>query len=419
MYLLVSGFRYKNAPLKIRERLSFLPEEYPLALNKLLEYPSIKEAVILSTCNRTEIYTLVDDTEIGTGSVIRFLADYHELDLSEIRKYMFTLMHEDTIRQIFKVTSGIDSMILGESQIVHQVKEAFSIAQKVKSIDLILTKLFKSSLTTSKRVRSETTLKSIITDVPSGAIELARKFSNNFETSKIAIIGAGNMAKLTIKSLIAKYEHKNIVVLNRTVKPVEVIYADFKQNTISLESIKEKLSSVDIIIVCTSASKYIIDKDHLPSNKSFTIVDIAVPRNVNPDIADLPKIKLFNIDDINSLIEKESKEKNIMLANAEKIVKEETEKFNNWMLTLDIIPTIKKVRDKIEHIRQNKLEKARLKSCPYSSERCEVLEELSKQLVNTILHDPTVRIKSTQSHEKIYQTAQLLNDMFNLDDYQS
>lgn len=414
MYLLVSGFRYKNAPLEVRERFSFSKESLPEALNKLLKYPSIKEAIILSTCNRTEIYTLVEDTEIGTGSVVRFLSDYHNLSISEIRKYMFTLMHEDTVRQIYKVTSGIDSMILGETQITKQVKEAFNIAKKAKSIDKVLTRLFTTALFTSKKIKSSTSLGSLINDVPSGGIELAKEMVGDFSDKQITIIGAGNMASLAVKCLIAKYEYKNIILLNRSAKSIINAYTDYQLQSKGIDTLKETLLNTDILFVYTSAPHYIIKPEHIPESKELIIVDITVPRNVDPEVSNNTNVRLFNIDDIQKIIKKRSEEKNIMLAKADNIVKEETEKFMNWLLTLNIVPTITKLREKIESIRQNKVEKFRSKVCPYSNERCLIIEELSKQIVNTILHDPTVRIKSTQSHEQLYQTAVLLNEMFDL-----
>lgn len=417
MYLLVSGFRYKQAGLEVRERFSFGEKELSSALRKLLEYPSIKEAVILSTCNRTEIYTLVEDTEIASGSIVRFLADYHNLDISEIRKYMFTLMHDDTIRQLYKVTSGIDSMVIGETQIFNQVKQAFNAAREAKSVDVILTKLFKSAFTASKKVRSQTKLKSLISDISSGAIELARlNVDGNFQNQNIMIIGAGKMASLALKYLVAKYEHSNIKVLNRTAKPLESIYANYKVAAGTMADLKEQLTNTNILLVATSAPHYIVRPEHISDAKKLIVVDISVPRNVDPEIANIKGVRLFNTDDIQQLVEQNSKEKDKMLAIAEQVVKEEAEKFNSWMMTLDIIPTIKKVRSKIETIRQNRIEKARSKVCPYSNDRCQVIEELSKQLVNNILHDPTVRIKANQSHEQLFQTAKLLNDLFNLEE---
>jgi len=237
MYLLVSGFRYKNAPLEVRERFSFSKKNLSEALKKLLLYPSIKEAVILSTCNRTEIYVLVEDTEVGTGSIVRFLSDYHNLSISEIRKYMFTLMHEDTVRQIYKVTSGIDSMILGETQITNQVKEAFKIAKEAQSADKILIRLFTSALATSKKIRTSIILRSLISDIPSGAIELAREQVGEFKDKNIAIIGAGNMASLALKCLIAKYNHDNIVLLNRSAKSIRNAYIDYELHSKGIDEL--------------------------------------------------------------------------------------------------------------------------------------------------------------------------------------
>lgn len=414
MYLLVAGYRYKNAPLEIRERFSFKPEDLPVALNKILEYPSIKEAVILSTCNRTEIYTLVENTEVATGSIVRFLSDFHNLDVSDIRKYMFTLMHEDTIRQIFKVTSGLDSMILGENEITHQVKEAFSLAQNSESAGVILDKLFKAALSTNKRVRTQTNITSIVDNISSGAIELVRESLNDITDKHITILGAGQMASLALKYLVAKYDHKNITVLNRSQKPLESIYDHYHIPVGHITELKNTLANSDILFVCTSAPHSIVKKDHIPDITPLIIVDISVPRNVDPEVANLNNVTLFNIDDIQALVNKYVTTKNQMIAKAEDIIKEETEKFDNWMMHQNIVPTLKGIRDKIENIRKQKLEQMRDKACPYSDERCQLIENLSRQLVNTILHDPTVKIKATENHEELFKTAKLLNEMFDL-----
>lgn len=416
MYLLVAGFRYKNAPLEIRELLSFKAQDLPDALKKLLLYPSIKEAVILSTCNRTEIYTVVEDTEVASGSIIRFLADYHNLDISEIRKYMFTLMHEDTVRQIYKVTAGLDSMVLGECQITHQVKEAFAVAQDIKSIDVVLDRLFKSALSTNKKIRSQTSIGTLVTNISSAAIELVRKHLGNISDKQITIMGTGEMASLALEYLVSKYDHNHITIVNRSSSPIKAGCNNNNFPIMPIDKLKEILNTTDILFVCTAAPHYVVNKSYIPISKEITIVDIAVPRNVDPDIADLSNVRLFNIDDIQNLIDKEARMSEEMLVVAENIIVEETEKFLNWMMTLDIVPTLKMVRDRIESIRQIKLEKFKTKTCPYSQERCLIIEELSKQIVSTILHDPTVRIKCNQGHDELFQTAKLLGDLFNIND---
>jgi glutamyl-tRNA reductase len=414
MHLLVAGFRYKNAPVEIREQFSFKEEALPRALKSLLTYPSIKEAVILSTCNRTEIYTLVADTEIASGSIVRFLADFHSLNLHDIRKYMFTLMHEDTVRQIYKVTAGMDSMILGENEITHQVKKAFSAAQETGTTGTVLEKLFTTAFATNKKIRTQTCITSVIDNVSSAAIELARIKLGSIEDKQVAIIGAGTMASLALKHLIAKYDHKKVVVLNRSEKPLQNLYDNYKIPTGHINKLKEVLENSDALFVCTAAPHFIVRPEHIPASKPLVIVDISVPRNVDSEVDKLPNVSLFNTDDIHDLINQSVIVKEEMLSRAEEIVKEETEKFTGWMINLDIIPTIVKIREKLDAIRQAKVDKMRQKTCPFSHQRCQLMEELSKQLVKTILHDPTVRIKATQGHEELYQTAKLLNEIFDL-----
>jgi glutamyl-tRNA reductase len=415
MYLLVAGFRYKNAPVRVREQFSINTENMPLALQSFIRYPSIRETIILSTCNRTEFYMLVDDTEVASGSIVRFLADYHNLEVSEIRKYMFTLMHDDTIRQIFKVTSGIDSMVVGETEITYQVKEAFNIAHKAQTTGPILDKLFNAALATNKKVRTLTNITSIVDNVSSAAIELAKNSTGDLKNKKIAVVGAGKMATLALKHLVAKYNHRDIIVLNRSEKPLEYIYDRYKFPVASFRKLKETLATIDILFVATAAPHVIIKPEQIPQNKKLTIIDISVPRNVDNSVGNMPGITLYNTDDIHKFLHDQADTRNEMISQAEKIIKEEAENFSQWLIQRDIVPTMVKLRDKIEMLRQEKIDKMRSKVCPFSEQKCMLMEELSRQLVNTILHDPTVRIKSTREHQEIYQTARLLNDLFNLD----
>lgn len=414
MYLLVAGFRFKNTPIKIREKFAFKHQDLSVALKIILEYPSIKEAIILSTCNRTEIYVVCEDTEVASGSIVRFLADYHQLELTDIRKHMFTLMHDDTVKQIFRVTSGLDSIIIGENQIIHQVKEALAIAQQENSIGVILDKLFKASLTTSKKLRSQTNISNIVTNISSAAIELAKDQVGEIENKSITILGAGKMANLALKYLIAKYEHKNISIINRTAKKIDLCCDDHKYPVEGFDQLTEKLKSTDILIVCTSAPHIIVKKEHIPENKQLLVVDISVPRNVDTSIASIQGVTLFNTDDLQVLVDKYEPIKYELIAQANAIIKEEIDNFSGWLVTQDVIPTIKKIYEKFEDIRKERIEQLRNKKCPYSSERCLIVEELSKQIVKTILHDPTVRIKSTKDHEDIYMAAKLLGELFDL-----
>lgn len=414
MYFFVAGFRYKNAPLEVRERLSFSKDEIPAALKTLLTYPTIKEGLILSTCNRTEIYAFVEDTEAGSGSIVRFLADYHNIELTEIRKYMYTLMHDDTAKQIFKVASGMDSMVLGETEITCQVKEAFAIAQQAGTVGPMLENLFKAALATNKMIRTQTRLNNVVDNVSSAAIEVAKKEPGALEGRQITIVGAGKMAVLALKHLIARYDHRDIVVLNRSEKPLKTINDHYKCSVGSIKNLKEVLKTTDIVFVCTAAPHVIVKKEHIPEGRSMVIVDISVPRNVDADVADLSGIKLFNTDDLKQLIDSEAERKEEELNKAEKIVNEEQQKFNSWVAQQDVMPIIKKLRQKVEYIRKEKVDSVRKSDCPYSEERCIVIENLTTQIVNAILHDPTVRIKSTKNHEEMYQTAKMLHDMFNL-----
>lgn len=411
MYLLVSGIRYKNAPIEVRERLTFSNKELPAALKLLLTYPAIKEAVILNTCNRTEIYVVTDRTDVAVSSVLRFFSDYHQLDVAEIRKYLFSLMHEDTIRHIYRVAAGIDSMIVGEHQIVNQVKESFALAQASNTIDLVLEKLFKSALSVSKKVRTDTNIQTSIVDIPSGAIELVRSHYDNIKNKSIIILGSGEMALLTAEILKQKYECKNITLLCRDIDKVKAVDIE----VLSIDNLKEALNTNEIVFVCTSAPHYIVTEPCISNNKSVVIVDISIPRNVNPEIANIDNVILYNTDDIQRVIDDASKEEEKQLAIADYIINEEANKFKHWMTNLDIIPTLKMIRSKIEDIRLDKLEKARAEKCPFSKEKCLMIDKLTKQLVNTILHNPTVKITSNKTKEEINHITNLLREMFDLD----
>ncbi|MGD9579952.1 MAG: glutamyl-tRNA reductase [Vampirovibrionia bacterium] len=411
MYLLVTGVRYKNAPIDVRERLSFSHKILPEALNKLKQYPSINEVVILNTCNRTEIYVVTDKTDIAMSSIYRFLADFHNVDISKVRKYMFSLMHNDTIRHLFNVASGLDSMIIGEHQIVNQVKECFSIAQSANSVDLILERLFKSALYVSKKVRTDTNIQSSIHDIPSGAVELARRYFSNLSELPVAVIGSGEMANLTVDILHKKFDCKQVTCLCRDTSKI----CSNKVDLDSIVNLENVLNKVELVFVCTSAPHFIITRDNIVSDNPLFIVDISVPRNVEPSVAYMDSIQLFNTDDIQTILDEYSSEKEKQMLIADYIIDQESKRFANWMNNLDLIPTLKKIRYKIEDIRKDKLNKLRSDNCPFSKEKCLMVDTITKQLVNTILHNPTVNITSNKTKEEVSYITNLLREMFDLD----
>jgi len=429
MHIAVVGLSHKTASVHIREKLSIPEPQIEAAIAHLLSYPHLEEVAILSTCNRLEIYAVSSAIEPGVREVVQYLSEHSKLSLSELRPHLFTLLHQDAVMHLMRVAAGLDSLVLGEGQILAQVKNAHQLAQQYKGAGSILNRLLKQAVTAGKRVRSETNIGTGAVSISSAAVELAQlkvqARSTSLQDHRITILGAGKMSRLLVQHLISKGA-KQITVLNRTLPRAEKLAQQFQADAeIKVGLMDQMLNTVansDIVFTGTSATEPILDRDNLApvltAERSFPLmlIDIAVPLNVAANVSELSQVQAFNVDDLKAVVAQNYESRRRMAQEAEVLLESECDAFDSWWRSLETVPTINSLRSKIEGIREQELEKAlsRLGS-EFGEKHQEIIEALTRGIVNKILHDPMVQLRAQQDIEARRQAMQTLRTLFNLE----
>lgn len=422
MNIAVVGLSHKTASVEIREKLSIPEPQTSSAIAQLLSYPHIEEVTILSTCNRLEIYIASPETEQGIRGVTQFLADYSKLPLQSLRPHLFMLLHQDAVMHLMRVAAGLDSLVLGEGQILAQVKNTHKLGQESNGIKTILNKLFKQAITAGKRVRTETSIGTGAVSISSAAVELAQMKIGNLAACQVAIIGAGKMSRLLVQHLLSKGTDR-ICILNRSTERAAQLAKQFPHQAIETRSLTEIISVINeshIVFTSTSSTVPIIDRGKLEMvlepNRPLMLVDISVPRNVHGNVNELENVQVFNVDDLKAVVAQNQESRRQMAQEALKLLEEEVEAFDIWWRSLETVSTISCLRHKIETIREQELEKALSRlGVEFGEKHQEVIEALTKGIVNKILHDPMVQLRSQQDVEARRRCMQALQMLFNLD----
>lgn len=421
MQLIILGLNHKTAPIEIRERLAFQESEIEKALSQARSLPSLKENMILSTCNRVEIYAISHEPEKTVRELKNFLSQYHELPLKEFEKSLYLLIGEEAVRHIFQVASSLDSMVVGEPQILGQIKSAYTMATESKTSGIILHRLLHRAFHVAKRVRTETRIGDSAVSVSSVAVELAERIFGSLEQRVVLLIGAGEMCELAARHLVAGGVEK-ILVTNRTYDRAVTLAQEIKGETIRFEEMALGLKRADIVISATDSSQHLIRHDQIVKmmkerkQKPIFFIDIADPRDVEPSVGDIENVYLYNIDDLQKIANENMKDREKEARKAEVIVQEEVGKFVHWYQSLEITPTIIALKKKFEEIRKRELEKM-FSFHPHLSEKeRQSLEALTSAIVNKILHDPLTRLKQKdeEAMSEVYLDA--LRTLFQLPD---
>jgi len=421
MQLIILGLNHKTAPIEIRERLAFQESEMEKALSQARSLPSLKENMILSTCNRVEIYAISQETEKTVRDLKDFLSRYHELPLKEFEKSLYLLVGEEVVRHIFRVASSLDSMVVGEPQILGQLKSAYTLATESGTSGLILHRLLHRAFHVAKRVRTETRIGDSAVSVSSVAVDLAERIFGGLEQRAVLLIGAGEMIELAARHLMAGGVEK-ILVTNRTYDRAVSLAGQFNGEAIRFEEMEQGLKKADIVISATDASHYLINREQTVKvmkerkQKPIFFIDIADPRDVEPSVGDIENVYLYNIDDLQKIANENMKDREKEARKAEAIVQEEVTKFVHWYQALEITPTIIALKKKFEEIRKRELEKM-FSFHPHLSEKeRQSLEALTSAIVNKILHDPLTRLKQKdeEAMSEVYLDA--LKTLFQLPD---
>ncbi|MGF1494110.1 MAG: glutamyl-tRNA reductase [Microcoleaceae cyanobacterium] len=426
MNIAVIGLSHKTAPVEVREKLSIPEPQINEAIDHLLSYPHIAEVSILSTCNRLEIYVMTVETQPGIREVIQFLSESSHLPLHQLRPHLFILLHEDAIMHLMRVAAGLDSLVLGEGQILSQVKQAHKLGQQFKGIGQILNRLFKQAITAGKRVRSETSIGTGAVSISSAAVELMQLKVRDLAPYRVAIIGAGKMSRLLVQHLLSKGATQ-VAIINRSAKRAQDLAKQFPDAQLALHSLEEMMTVIaasDIVFTSTGATEPILDRAKLEtcidSCRSLMMVDISVPRNIAADVVELAQVQCFNVDDLKEVVAQNHESRRKMALEAEVLLEEEVEAFQVWWRSLETVPVINCLREKVEGIREQELEKAlsRLGS-EFADKHREVIEALTRGIVNKILHDPMVQLRAQQDIDARRQAMGTLQTLFNLESQQS
>jgi len=420
MHLTLVGLSHKTAPVEIREKLTFPANRQDEALTLLTSSPGVSEAVIVSTCNRTEIYAVTAADFDGPAAVIDFAADYHGLDREELARYLYVREGESVIRHLFRVVASLESMVLGEAQILGQVKEAYEHSFNNGASGRVFNKLFRQSFEVGKRVRTETEIGENAVSISYAAVELAKKVFDSLQGRTILVLGAGKMSELTAKHLLSNGVG-NVLVANRTYERAVELAERFEGEAIPYDQLFECMARADIVISSTAATDYVVTKEQVAAVRKgrrgnpLFLIDIALPRDIEPAVNDLPDVYLYNIDDLNGVVSSNLEERMREAELAEVIVGEEMTAFERWLESLEVVPTVAAIRGKAELIRQAELEKAIKRLGGLSEKELKTVEALSASIVNKMLHGPTERLKKVAAEKDGYAHLESARFLWGLD----
>ncbi len=420
MHLTLVGLSHKTAPVEIREKLTFPAHRQEEALSLLTSTPAVSEAVIISTCNRTEIYAVTASDVDGPAAVIDFLADYHDLDRHELVRYLYLQEGEPVIRHLFRVVASLDSMVVGEAQILGQVKEAYEYAFEAGSCQRVFNKLFRQSFEVGKRVRNETEIGENAVSISYAAVELAKRVFESLDGRCVLVIGAGKMSELTAKHLVSNGVRK-VLVANRTYERAVELAERFSGEPIPYEQLFDRMVEADIVISSTAATEYVVRKEHVAEHRRarkgrpLFFIDIAVPRDIDPAVNDLNDVYVYDIDSLNGVVETNLEERMREAERAEVIIAEEMGEFERWLESLEVVPTVAAIRAKAEQVRLAELERAMKRLGGLSEKEMQTVEALTCSIVNKMLHGPTERLKKVSSEKDGYEYVEAARFLYGLD----
>ena len=393
MTLLALGINHKTAPVALRERVTFSPDTLDQALDSLLAQPLVQGGVVLSTCNRTELYLSVEQQENLQEQLVKWLCDYHQLSADEVRKSLYWHHDNDAVSHLMRVASGLDSLVLGEPQILGQVKKAYADSHRGHTISSELERMFQKSFSVAKRVRTETDIGASAVSVAFAACTLARQIFESLSTVNVLLVGAGETIELAARHL---REHKvqKLIIANRTRERAQKLADEVDAEVIGLAEIDARLAEADIIISSTASPLPVIGKGMVERalkqrrNQPMLLVDIAVPRDVEPEVGKLPNAYLYSVDDLQAIIDSNMAQRKAAAVQAETIVVQESGEFMSWLRAQSASNTIREYRSQAEQVRAE-LEERALAALAQGADAQAVLRELAHKLTNKLIHAPT------------------------------
>ena len=403
MNIVIVGLSHKTAPVEIREKIAFPATAMEAPLQQILELSSISEVVIVSTCNRVELYAISRQPDAAVVELKQFLADFHELELETLQDHLYDFEGTDAIQHVLRVASSLDSMMIGEPQILGQIKTAYGYACEYKTVGLILNRFLHKAFSVAKRVRTETAIASNAVSVSFAAVELARKIFDSLENKTVMLIGAGEMCELAAKHFVNNGVSK-VLVTNRTFSRAEKLAEEFDGVAVSFDNFREQLHRVDIVLSSTGAPDYVLDAKKLKEickdrrYKPMFLIDIAVPRDIDPAANKLDCVYLYDVDDLQGVVQANMKERQKEAAKAELIINEEVGQFQAWLSTLEVKPTIVALRQQLEQVRRAEVQKTLSSLNGLNDKERKAIESMTCAIVNKILHQPTYILKQANNN---------------------
>ena len=421
MNLILVGMNHRTAPVEVRERMHVQESRLIQALNDLVRHDGILEGMIVSTCNRVEVIANADDKDDAAPAIRQFLSGYHRCDLRDYESYFYWHRQRDAVRHLFRVASSLDSMILGEPQILGQMKRAFATARAAGTLIGTLHEVINQALAVARRVRRETALGTAAVSVSYAAVELAKKIFGNLAGKTVFVIGAGKMSELAARHLLSSGASA-ILVTNRTYQRAVQLADAFRGTAIQFDQLLEHVDQADIIISSTGAPHFIITKDRAERilaarrNRPIFFVDIAVPRDIDPCVNDLDNAFVYDIDDLQRVVAANIKQREREAVWAEEIVEQEVQRMMRHLASREVVPTIMALEDKLNCIREGEMERFQGRLSTLTPEQRETVEALTHGIVNKILHGPIIELKRGAGSPEHGALVQIIRRIFGVAD---
>jgi glutamyl-tRNA reductase len=417
MNLVLVGINHRTAPVEVRELLNFQESRLAAALADLLRREGILEALILSTCNRVEVAIEAQDQVKADPIVRSFLAEYHHYDVNAYDRYLYWYRQEEVVRHLFRVASSLDSMILGEPQVLGQMKQAYATARRVGALNGTLNEVVNQSLAVARRIRRETAIGTTAISVSYAAVELAKKIFGSLKGKTIFVIGAGKMSELAAKHLL-RSGASAIFVSNRTFDRAQELAKVFHGTAIRFEELFDHIDKADVVISSTGAPHFVVSKGQAEQllaarkNRPMFFVDIAVPRDIDPAVNELDNAYVYDIDDLAQVVDANKKQRLREAVWAEQIIDEEVPKLLRRLASRDVVPTIVALEERLSRIRESETDRFRGRLSSLSPEQRQTVDALTRGILNKILHGPITELKSGAGHPEQGAMEHLIRKIF-------
>lgn len=421
MHIIALSLNYRKASVEERETVAFKDNEVIHALHELREQKSVLEAVLLSTCNRTEIYIVSDQEHTGKYYSQKFLADWFQVELNTIKRLADVKIGRDAVEHLFRVTAGLDSMVLGETQILGQIRDAFFMAQEEHTTGAVFNRLFKEAVTVAKRGHNETDISKNAISISYAAVELAKKIFKNVKDSKVLIVGAGEMAEQSLLNLTSNGIHQ-VTVINRSLDKAESLAERFNGTAKPFECLSDELKVNDIVISSTSAQEYVITdsvmKPVMKVRKASPLImmDIALPRDISPEVSDLDNIYMYNVDDLQGLVDANLSTRQEEAEKIEVMIENAVVDFEDWINMLGVVPVIQALRQKALAIHEETFKSVERKMPDMTERERTVVSKHMKSIINQMLKDPIIYTKEIAGDRKREKKLNDIESLFGIED---